>query len=292
MNTVSHPSYTHAPNAWVTVNGRQLAYRSVGQGQPLVLCMRFRGTMDAWDPAFIDALVAQGYRVITFDYSGLGLSSGTPNYMPTALADDAKALIDALQLRNVVLGGWSVGGLAVQVAVAKYADRISHAFMIGAVPPGPNVRGAEPLFNATALKEHNDLEDEVVLFFEPASAASRAAAARSHARLALRTEDRCPPVPWAVATATLSPVPRVPLFPADALLPALQHTRVPLLHLGGDHDIAFPVENWYAVQASMPTLQLVTLPQAGHGPHHQYPELAAQYIGAFVKATSRQGAST
>lgn len=125
MNTLTSSSYTFAPNAWVSVNDRKLAYRTVGQGPAIVLCMRFRGTMDAWDPAFIDALAARGYQVITFDYSGLGLSTGSPNYMPGALAEDAKDLIEALQLPSVVLGGWSVGGLAVQVAVAQYADRLS-----------------------------------------------------------------------------------------------------------------------------------------------------------------------
>ena len=279
-----HASYVHAPNQHVQVPGRTLAWRSVGQGQPLLLCQRFRGTMDDWDPAFIDALAAEGLRVITFDYSGLGLSSGTPNYAPTALAQDACDLLQALDLQQVVLGGWSVGGLAVQVAVAMWPQRLSHALMLAAVPPGPNVRAGAPLFNTTALKAHNDLADEEVLFFAPASAASRAAAQRSHARLALRRDGRCPAVPLAVAQATLSPTPRVPLFPADALLPALRSTTIPMLHLGGDQDICFPVENWYAVQAQMPTLQLITLPQAGHGPHHQYPALAARYVAAFVAA--------
>lgn len=285
-------SYLQAANAYVRVGDRMLAYRSVAQGRPLVLCNRFRATMDDWDPAFIDELAAQGLRVVTFDYSGLGLSSGQPNYAPTALAQDAHDLIAALQLPMVALGGWSVGGLAVQVAIAMFPHAISHAVLLAAVPPGPNVRGADPLFNTTALKAENDLADEQVLFFVPTSAASCTAAQQSRARMNLRRTGRCPAVPWEVAKATLSPTPRSPLFPADALLPALRHTRIPILHLGGDHDICFPVENWQAVQAQMPTLQLITLPQSGHGPHHQYPQLAARYIRTFLStATVYEGAT-
>ena len=44
------------PTRFVTVNGRQLAYRSIGEGVPLLLCVRFRGVLDVWDPAFLDAL--------------------------------------------------------------------------------------------------------------------------------------------------------------------------------------------------------------------------------------------
>jgi len=44
----------------VDAQGRRLAYRSVGEGKPIVLCLRFRGDMDSWDPAFIDARAGHG----------------------------------------------------------------------------------------------------------------------------------------------------------------------------------------------------------------------------------------
>ena len=69
-------SAVNAPNQFVERKGHKLDYRSVGSAKPLVLCVRFRGNMDSWDPAFLDALAAEGLRVITFDYSGLGLSTG------------------------------------------------------------------------------------------------------------------------------------------------------------------------------------------------------------------------
>jgi pimeloyl-ACP methyl ester carboxylesterase len=46
-------------------------YPSVGKGKPIVLCHRFRGVLDLWDPAFIGSLAAEGFLVVTFDYSGL-----------------------------------------------------------------------------------------------------------------------------------------------------------------------------------------------------------------------------
>lgn len=277
-------TYLHAENRHAEIRGRRIAYRSVGSGKPLLLCLRFRGTMDAWDPAFIDALVAQGFRVITFDYPGLGLSEGTPDYSPATLADDARDLIVALGLEQPAIGGWSLGGLAVQVFIARHASLVSHAVLLGTVPPGPNVKGAEQLFNDTARKDENGLDDQVVLFFEPASPGSRAAARASLERIAQRTEGRSPEVPVAFARAVLGETPRVPLFPADPVLQALKHAALPILHLGGDHDIAFPVENWYALNGQLPTVTLVTLPQAGHAPHHQYPRQAAAHVAAFVLA--------
>jgi pimeloyl-ACP methyl ester carboxylesterase len=284
MDAARQPDAAATPTRFVESRGRRLAYRSVGSGTPLVLCVRFRGTLDSWDPAFLDALAANGLRVITFDYTGLGLSTGTPDYNPAALATDAHDLITALGLEAVAIGGWSLGGLAAQVFFAMHARQVSHLVLIGTGPPGPLVKLAEPLFYETAAHPANDFEDEVILFFEPKSAASRAAARDSVRRIAARAaDDRSPPVPIEFAAPLLAGGPRNPSFPADPVLRALEAASVPILHVGGDHDIVFPVENWYALNQRLPTLQLLTFPGAGHGPHHQHPQMAADAIASFMR---------
>jgi pimeloyl-ACP methyl ester carboxylesterase len=280
--------YVQAPNQFIDVGGRTLAYRSVGSGKPILLCTRFRGSMDAWDPAFIDLLVAGGMRAITFDYTGWGLSGGERTMSPLDLARDARDLLDVLDLHDAVICGWSLGGMVAQVTLAMFPQRISHCVLIATTPPGKLVKMAEQLFFDTARHPQNGPHDEVVLFFEPRSEASRAAAARSHARIAERKEGRSPPIDAAWAAERLGSAPKNPVFPADGVLQMLRHTTTPVLHIGGDHDIIFPVENWYALNQQLPTLQLLTFPVSGHGPHHQYPELAATYIAAFTGASPVQ----
>jgi pimeloyl-ACP methyl ester carboxylesterase len=274
------------PNQFVEIKGRKLAYRSIGTGKPIVLCTRFRGNMDVWDPAFLDALVGNGFRVITFDYSGLGLSTGSATYNPLEMARDARDLMGALDLRDVVISGWSLGGLVVQVVVALYPERISHAVPIGCVPPGPNVKPAEQLFYDTAVLPTYSIEAETMLFFEPRSEASRIAAQQSIARIEARTKNRSIPVPLDFAKSNLGTKPTNPLFPAEPILEALKKTSIPILHVGGDHDIIFPVENWYALNQQIPTLQLLTFPSAGHAPHHEHPLATAEHIATFVRNTS------
>lgn len=289
MNAVTPIVTTvNAPTQFVEVDGRRLAYRSIGAGAPLILCVRFRGTMDVWDPAFLDGLVAEGFRVITFDYSGLGASTGEKTLNPFALAKDAADLAGALGLESFVLGGWSLGGLAAQAALALFPDKISHLVLIGSGPPGTYIKPPEQLFYDTARKD-NDFEDEVVLFFESKSPASRAAAKASHDRIAARTIDLSPPVPRAWAAEMLGDAPKAAPFPAPPILELLKTTDIPVLHVGGDHDISFPVENWYALNAQLPTLQLITFPRAGHGPQHEHPEASAAHIATFVRTISRGG---
>ena len=66
----------NAKTDFVEIGGRKIAYRSIGKGLPIILINRFRGNLDTWDPAFLDALALR-FNVITMDYSGTGLSTGT-----------------------------------------------------------------------------------------------------------------------------------------------------------------------------------------------------------------------
>ncbi|VVE65169.1 Non-heme chloroperoxidase [Pandoraea captiosa] len=273
----------NARTRFVDVPGRRLAYRTIGSGKPIVLCVRFRGTMDAWDPLFLDSLANQGFQVTVFDYSGLGQSTGNPTYQPAALARDAIDLITALDLGSVIIGGWSVGGIAAQLLMTMAPQLVSHTVLIGTTPPGNLVKVGEALFYTLAKRE-NDFDDFVRLFFEPSSAQSTDAARRTADRLAARKLDLSPEVPWQWAGTQLGDGPKNPVFPVDAVLEALKSTRIPVLHIGGDHDIVFPVENWYALNNQLPTLHLVTFPRAGHGPQLQYPQASARHIAAFVDA--------
>ncbi len=262
--------------------GREIAYRSVGSGPALVLCNRFRGTLDTWDPAFIDGL-ARHFRVITFDFRGVGRSTGEPPATIMAMADDAKDLIEALKLGKVALGGWSIGGLAAQTVATVHPELISHLVLIGTGPAGKNEFGIDPIFFEYAHKPVNDLADEYVLFFEPKSEASLQAARLSHDRIAQRTKDLDIPVPAPVWPKLHQSAGE---FFADihGSREMLKRTRLPILIVHGDHDIVFPAQNWHALNREMPTARLIVFPHAGHGPQHQFVEESVAFIAAFVKA--------
>jgi pimeloyl-ACP methyl ester carboxylesterase len=285
--TQSTESVVTASTRFVEVGGRKLAYRSVGKGKPIVLCHRFRGVLDLWDPAFIDGLAAQGFQVVIFDYSGLGQSTGEKSYNPGSLAKDAKDLIDALGLKDVVIGGWSIGGIAAQIFLAMFGASASHVVLLATTPPGNLVKMAEQLFYDTVAKPGIELDSFTTIFFEPKDESSRAASKRSFDRIFARKTERSPDVPADWAIAQIGMTPQNPVVPSEDLLNLLKNTKTPILHLGADHDIIFPIENWYALNGLLPTLNLITYPRTGHGPHHQYPEAAAAQIAGFVNGTHK-----
>ncbi|MCY1017165.1 alpha/beta fold hydrolase [Pyxidicoccus sp. MSG2] len=272
----------NVPTRFVEVKGRRLAYRELGQGVPLILCLRFRGVLDSWDPAFLDALAVH-HRVITFDYSGLGQSTGTPSYVRTRMAQDALDLADALGLERFVIGGWSLGGIAAQVMTRLHPERVIKLILIGTTPPGKVRFGPKPIFFERALKPVNDLDDETVLFFHPPSRRSRAAAVASHNRIAARTTDTSPAIPIDTVMKLLAETKGDDLFVDDnGYRDFLMATDIPVLVISGDQEIVFPVENWFDVTPRTQSVHLMVLPQMGHGPQHEAPEVCADLMTSFI----------
>lgn len=270
-----------APTRHVEVGGAAIAYRTIGSGRPLLLLNRMRGTLDTWDPLFLDRLAAGG-RVVTVDYPGVGHSGGTLPSDMTAAADFVAAFADAVDLAEFVVVGWSWGGLVAQALLLDHPRRVTHAVLIGTNPPGRNEIPIQPVFLERAFKPVNDLADEEVLFFEPNSAASREAARRTHERIHARpgVTERIP----ADATTIQAYLDAAGTFAADAMgrRDRLATTRTPILVICGDHDISTAGQNWFPLMGRLPTAQLLMYPAAGHGPHHQHPELTAKYVAAFL----------
>jgi pimeloyl-ACP methyl ester carboxylesterase len=284
---IEKPTALTAPNQTVEVDGRTLAYRTFGTGPNLVLCIRLRGTMDMWDPLFLDEL-AESFTVTVFDYSGLGYSTGEPSYAKAAMAKDVHDLVGALGFDKIVIGGWSLGGFAAMVFAAMYPEKVSHVLAIATMPPGLMVKPFEQLFFETAGKPEYSTEDEYILFFEPNSTRSRKLADDSLARIACRSEvkDLHTPSEVFMKSVAASSDPTSPFPDPDGTYSDFfRTTDIPVLALSGDHDIIFPVENWYALNDVWPTLFVVTYPESGHGPQHQYPVMAADMIKSFVSNT-------
>ncbi|MGW3828383.1 alpha/beta fold hydrolase, partial [Streptomyces sp. NPDC005071] len=101
----------------LTVEGPSatFTYRRMGPqgGVPLVLLNRFRGTIDWWDPEFLDYLAAD-HDVIVFDNVGVGYTDGEPRDSLEGFAEGAIEFIDTLGLAQADLLGWSLGGIVAQ----------------------------------------------------------------------------------------------------------------------------------------------------------------------------------
>ena len=279
-NPVS-PSIAASKTQYAVIDDRNIAYRMMGKGSPIVLINRFRGTLDTWDPLFLE-LLAQSHTVITLDYPGIGYSEGTLPTDAKEVAAEVAKLAEHLQLEKYDVLGWSYGGMIAQYVAFLYPERVGKAVLIGTNPPGKNAVPFEPIFVQTAFKPEYDLNDYTVLFFEPDSAKSKRAAKSSMERTWPGVDQTKVPKAQELLQRYVAGLKGIAIDEMN-FRSQFASTDVPMLAISGDHDISFSVDNWYPLIRNAPTLQLISMPDAGHAPHFQYPELSVSYISIFLK---------
>lgn len=114
----------------------ELYYEDYGQGPVVVLIHGWPLSHRMWEGQ-VNALTAAGYRCVAYDRRGFG-QSGRPTggFDYDTFASDLHDLITGLDLRDVTLAGFSMGGGEVVRYLGRYgSERVRTAMLIGAVPP-------------------------------------------------------------------------------------------------------------------------------------------------------------
>ncbi|WP_226469465.1 alpha/beta fold hydrolase [Luteimonas panaciterrae] len=135
MNESTRP-VTKTSNYITTKDGVQLYYKDWGSGRPVVFSHGWPLSSDSWEAQML-FLASQGYRVIAHDRRGHGRSSQPwdGNDMDH-YADDLAAVIEALDLKDAVLVGFSTGGGEVTRYIGRHGTkRVSKAVLVSSVPP-------------------------------------------------------------------------------------------------------------------------------------------------------------
>ncbi|RJS94129.1 alpha/beta fold hydrolase [Salinisphaera sp. Q1T1-3] len=152
----------------------ELYYEDVGAGRPVVLIHGWPLSGRSWERQ-VRALVEAGHRVVTYDRRGFGKSSQPyTGYDYDTFAADLHTLIETLDLNEVTLVGFSMGGGEVARYIGTYGTkRLSGAVFASAVPPYLFKSDDNPdggLDDATIQSFEDGVKQDRAAFFERFSA--------------------------------------------------------------------------------------------------------------------------
>ncbi len=292
MTRTDEQTMTGAPSMYgeaaiqriAAANGIEYAYRDVGEGDvPLVLLQHFRGNLDNWDPVLVDAL-ASSRRVVTFDNTGVGATTGTTPNTIEQMARDAIAFVEAMGFKRIDLLGFSIGSFVAQEIALIRPDVLRRVVLASSAPQGAaGMHGWAPdVIGAVGQPEANP-QGYVDVFFAH-SATSREAGQQAAARIFGRTTERDEPTTWQTRQAQYDAVCAWGI-PNHSLLERVAAIDLPVFVANGDSDPMILPRYSYLLAGLLPNARLTIYPDSAHGFLFQYHTRFAADVNAFLAET-------
>jgi len=284
MSATATVGYTGASTQRVTAdNAIEYAYRDLGAGDvPLVLLQHFRGNLDNWDPALVDALAADR-RVITFDNVGVGATTGSTPSTIEAMAHDAISFLEAMDFQQIDLLGFSIGSFIAQEIALIRPDLLRRVVLASAAPQGAaGMHGWAPEVIGAVGAPETSPEGYISVFFAPTDT-SRGAGQQAAGRIfGGRTRNRDEPTTWQTREAQYDAVCTWGI-PNHALLQGVAAIELPVFVANGDSDPMILPRYSHLLAGLLPDARVKIYPDSAHGFLFQHHEEYAADVHAFLE---------
>jgi pimeloyl-ACP methyl ester carboxylesterase len=276
----------NAENLTVDGPSARFTYRRLGPrgGVPLILVQRFRGTIDWWDPEFLDYLSAE-HDVILFDNVGIGYTNGEPRDSVDGFAAGVIEFIDALGLSTADLLGWSLGGIVAQAVARRRPDLVRKLVVAGSSPVGP-VPG-QPEMNQDVLRimaQPEATADDLLFLFYPDTEVARSRGVDHLKNVSTRLAAGGPQVSEDAALGQLQAIGKIFSIPFDEVRSTLEAIKHPVLYANGVHDVMIPALASYVAVHHLDDATLVLYSDAGHAFLFQHSRAFTTQVATFLAA--------
>lgn len=263
--------------------GVTLNYEISGEGDPLLLVMGTSGSLMLWGKLI--ARLAERYRVIAFDNRGLGGSDrGEGEITVASMAEDASALLEALDVPRAHVLGWSLGSAVAQELALAHPEQVASTIMYAT---WARCDGFQRSVLAALRLPY------VVRDMESALAAAGLAFSPQlldHPDFAQMLEPMLPAFPQNDEQMQVT----VEQWDADLAhdtLDRLSGISAPTLVIVGEQDLLTPPWQSEAVAERIPgaRFELVTGPGSSHGLHIERPDDVVRLVNDFLADKSVKG---
>ena len=286
-NTVPAETLADEDSLFIEVNGVKVHYKTYGQGEPVfVLLHGFGASLFSWRE--VTAPLAEMGTVIAYDRPAFGLTErpldweGESPYSQDAQVELVIGLMDALGVEQAILVGNSAGGTISMLTALKYPQRVQSLILVdpavyaGGGAPGwirpllgtPQMRHLGPLVARQIQTRGPELVE--LAWHDPTRLTSEI---MEGYQKPLRVDN------WDKALWELTVSSR-----ESGLAERLSEFDLPVLVITGDDDRIVPTEQSLQLAKEIPNAQLVVIPQCGHVPHEECPDVFMQAVTDFLES--------
>ncbi len=267
--TTQNFKYATVPTQFITAsNGIKFAYRKLGEKKdiPIIYFNHLTANLDNCDPRIMDSMATQ-HEIISFDYRGVGGTSGDNATSIQEMAKDSLAFIKALGYEKVDIMAFSMGGFIAQEVMEIAPNLVRKIILAGTGPRGgAGISDVVGLTYWDIFKGYLNFVDPKFFLFFNSSKSGKIAAREFLKRLTERTENRDIPAKLKTLKAQLNAI-KIWGYeqPAD-----LSKFTLPVLVINGDNDRMVPTPNSYDLAKRLPNAQLHIYENAAHGAIFQH----------------------
>lgn len=273
-------TYATVPTKFLEANGVRYAYRAYGKpgDVPVIYFNHLTANLDNCDPRIMDA-ISHSRQIISFDYRGVGASSGTQGENIADMARDGIAFIHALGFRQVDIVAFSMGGFITQEILLMEPLLVRKAVLAGTGPRGgAGISDVARTTYGDIFKGFLTLRDPKFYLFFTQNDIGKTAARDFLNRLKERTENRDKPVKLSALKRQLNAIAKWGEEPPMDL----SGFELPVFIANGDADRMVPSVLSRQMANRFPNAILKIYPNAGHGGIFQYHEDFVQQVIAFL----------
>ena len=222
---------------------------------------------------------------MTFDYVGVGGSTGQTDHTIAEMARGAVAFLDAMQLAEVDLLGFSIGSFVAQEITLTRPALVRRLVLASSAPQGgAGMHGwAKEVMDAVG-KPKTGPEGVLAVFFAPSSTSQEAGKQSLQRIYGARTEDRDVDTTWATRLAQYDVVCSWG-EPNHALLQRVSAIDCPVFIANGDSDPMILPHYSYLLAGLIPQAKVKIYPDSGHGFLFQHAKEFAADIEAFLSGS-------
>jgi pimeloyl-ACP methyl ester carboxylesterase len=275
-----------ADSLFMEINGIRVHYKQMGEGEPFfVLLHGFGASLYSWQKV-MEPLSLHG-RVLAYDRPAFGLTErpleweGQNPYSLQANIDLLLGMLDAFQVEKAILVGNSAGGAVAMEFFLRHPERVEALVLVDAAVYEGSVPGwLRPLLQTPQMQHLGPLvartirqrgPEMVGLAWHDPSKLDAATLALYEKPLQVENWDRAL---WNFTTASQS----------NKLPERLAEFTLPILVVTGDDDRIVPTDSSIRLAEELPAATLAVIPDAGHVPHEEQPDLFMQAVEGFLSS--------